>query len=378
VSRFLNRLQRRDSVVLSSPWERLHLDPVLIFMLFLLSAFGLVILYSASGQAGWLVLRQAFFLLVGFILMVLLAATGPYSLYRWTPWFYAGGLLLLVIVHFAGVEAKGARRWLDLPMLPRFQPSELMKWFVPLMVAWYLSRSNLPPELPKVLASFALVLVPTALIAQQPDLGTAVLIASAGFAVVFLSGWAWHQIILLGMLLLSATPAAWFYLLKDYQRERILVLLNPEKDTLGAGWSIMQSKVAIGSGGLFGKGLLQGTQSQLDFLPEGHTDFVIAVLAEEMGLAGVLLLLVLYAMVAVRGLLLSLEAPDSFSRLASGALVLVFIMLVLVNMAMVSGLLPVVGIPLPLLSRGGSSVIALLLAFGLVMAVCCRSERRGL
>ncbi len=378
MARFLSNFWRQDLVALPSWWERLHLDPPLIFLIFLLSIFGLAVLYSASGQDTWLVLRQAFFLLAGFVLMVLLAATGPYSLHRWTPWFYAGGLVLLFIVHFAGAEAKGARRWLDFPGLPRFQPSELMKWFVPLMVAWYLSHRSLPPRLPKVLVSFALVLVPAVLIAQQPDLGTAVLIVSAGFSVLFLSGWAWSQIIILGVLALSAMPLVWYHLLREYQRERILVLLNPEKDTLGAGWSIMQSKVAIGSGGVFGKGWLQGTQSQLDFLPEGHTDFVIAVLAEEMGLAGVLFLLVLYAMVAARGLMLSLEAPDTFSRLASGALVLVFIMLICVNMAMVSGLLPVVGIPLPLVSRGGSSVVSLLLAFGLIMAVSCRSERRGL
>ena len=364
--------------MLPAPWVRLHLDPLLLLLLALLSGFGLIVLYSASGHDGWLVLRQAFFLLIGFCSMAFLVAVGPYSLYRWTPWLYAGGLLLLFIVSFAGVEVKGAQRWLDFPGLPRFQPSELMKWFVPLMVAWHLSRRNLPPRLPQVLICCVLVLVPATLILRQPDLGTALLVVVAGFAVLFLAGWSWGQMGILCLLTIAAVPAAWYYLLEQYQRERIFVLLNPEKDSLGAGWSIMQSKAAIGSGGIYGKGWLQGTQSHLDFLPEGHTDFVIAVLAEELGLVGVIILLALYTMTAARGMLLSLEAPDSFGRLASGALVLVFIMLVFVNMAMVSGMLPVVGVPLPLISRGGSSVISLLIAFGLVMAICCRNQRRGL
>jgi rod shape determining protein RodA len=251
----------------------------------------------------------------------------------------------------------------------RFQPSELLKLVVPMSVAWYLSSRVLPPRLKHVVVSLLIVVIPTVLIAKQPDLGTSILIASSGLFVLFFAGIRWSYIFTaVGCALLAAYPM-WQFVLHDYQRQRILTMLNPESDKLGSGWNIIQSKTAIGSGGFDGKGWLNGTQSQLDFLPESHTDFIIAVLAEELGLKGVLILMLLYLLIIARGLWIGLHAQHSFGRLLAGSITLTFFVYVFVNMGMVSGLLPVVGVPLPLVSQGGTSLVTLMAGFGLLMAI---------
>ena len=351
--------------------ERYRLDPPLLLLLALLSLVGLAILYSASGQNSAVALRQGLYLLLGWVAMALAANINPYTIGRLAMPIYLLGLLALGLVLVAGVSAKGAQRWLELPgFLPRIQPSEMMKWIVPMTIAWYLSRHTQPPRPRQMIVAMALIGVPALMIAMQPDLGTAALLLITGLMVLFLAGLSFALIFSAAALALLSLPWLWQYALHEYQRERIRVMLNPEIDPLGAGWSIIQSKAAIGSGGLWGKGWLQGTQSRLDFLPEGHTDFIAAVLAEEMGLAGILLILLLYLLIVARGLFLSVRAPDGFGRLFGAALMLVFTVFVLMNMAMIAGLLPVVGAPLPLISRGGSSVVALLIGFGLLMSVC--------
>jgi rod shape determining protein RodA len=300
--------------------------------------------------------------------MLVVAQLDPRIFLRWAPWIYLGGIALLVLVLVAGTSVKGASRWLDLPGLPRFQPSEILKLGVPLMVAAYLSDRPLPPTLFNLCVALAIIAVPALLIALQPDLGTAILISAAGMAVVLFSGIHWRWIMLAGVAAIAAAPALWM-VMKDYQRSRVLTLFDPERDPLGAGWNIIQSKTAIGSGGLTGKGLFQGTQSHLQFLPESQTDFIIAVFAEELGFVGVSVLLLLYLAVIVRGLYIAMSAPDTFGRLVAGAITLTFFVYVFVNIAMVSGLVPVVGVPLPLVSYGGTSAITLLTGFGILMSI---------
>jgi rod shape determining protein RodA len=356
--------------------ERFHIDLPLLVLLLTLTLFGLIVLYSASGQVLGPVIRQGRYFLLAYVVMLASAQLSLLRYQRWTPLGYLLGVVLLVLVLVAGIGAKGAQRWLSLGGF-RFQPSEIMKILVPLMVAWYLSSRVLPPRLPHIALSLVILAVPAALVIRQPDLGTALLIASSGLIVLFMAGVSWRYIF--GAVIatvLSAWPA-WVYLLRDYQRQRILTLLNPERDKLGAGWNIIQSKTAIGSGGWSGKGWLNGTQSQLDFLPESHTDFIIAVLAEEFGLRGVLALLLLYVLILARGLWIGLQAQDSFSRLVAGSLTLTFFVYVFVNMGMVSGLLPVVGVPLPLVSAGGTSIVTLMAGFGILMAVSTERRRVG-
>ena len=286
---------------------------------------------------------------------------------RGAPFFYVAGLLLLAAVLLVGVKVKGSQRWLDLGPL-RFQPSEVMKIAVPLMVAWYFHARALPPSFKDLCIAVAIVLLPASLIVVQPDLGTGILVAGAGFAVILLAGLPWRWMLYGVLAIAAAAPGLWLTL-QGYQRQRILTLFDPESDPLGAGWNIIQSTTAIGSGGVWGKGLLQGTQSHLDFLPEAQTDFIIAVIGEELGLVGVLLLLLLYLLIIARGLILAVSAESTFGRLLSGALILTFFVYVFVNIAMVSGLLPVVGVPLPLVSYGGTSALTLMAGFGIVMAI---------
>jgi len=354
--------------------ERLRVDFWLLLILLALCGYGLVVLYSASGRNMDAVERQAGFMLTGLLAMVVVAQLGVKQLRRWTPVAYLGGCLLLLAVDLVGIGAKGAQRWLEIPGLPRFQPSEIMKLVVPLAVSSFLAASVLPPRLVHVMVTISIVAVPTVLVLIQPDLGTAVLIAAAGLIVLFLAGLRWIYIAVVVAALAVAAPLMWNYVLYDYQKQRVLTLLDPESDRLGAGWNIIQSKTAIGSGGIEGKGWLRGTQSHLDFLPEGHTDFIIAVLAEEFGFRGVAGLLALYLALVGRGLWIALRAQDTFSRLAAGGLTLTFFVYIVVNMGMVSGLLPVVGVPLPLISQGGTALISLLGGFGVVMAV--GTERR--
>jgi len=353
---------------------RWHIDPILLLLLVALSGFGLLVLYSASGSDLDLMRRQVTFLLLGAVTMVVAAQIGLDRYRRWVPLFYLLGLILLVLVMVAGTGAKGAQRWLSVGGF-RFQPSEIMKLTVPLTLAAFLGAQGLPPRLPHVGVALALIALPVLLIAQQPDLGTALLIAMSGLFVLFMAGMSWRLIVGTAMVALASIWPLWQYVMRDYQRQRVLTLLNPESDKLGAGWNIIQSKTAIGSGGWEGKGWLQGTQSRLDFLPESHTDFIIAVLAEEFGLRGVMTLLSLYFLLILRGLWISINARDTFSRLLAGSVTLTFFVYLFVNMGMVSGLLPVVGVPLPLVSAGGTSLVTLLAGFGLLMAVATDQRR---
>ena len=356
-------LARRVSI-----WQRMHIDPILLLLLLALTVFGLLVLYSAGNQNSAILVRQGRFLLIAYIGMIVIAQFNVERVKRLAPLAYVVGILLLIAVPLVGVGAKGAQRWLSLGGF-RFQPSEVMKLVVPMAAAWYFSSRALPPRFKYILVSLVMIAVPTFLIARQPDLGTSILIAASGLFVLFLSGIGWRFIFGAGGLVLCSAWPMWQFVLLDYQRTRILTLLNPESDKLGAGWNIIQSKTAIGSGGWDGKGWTNGTQSQLDFLPESHTDFIIAVLAEEWGLQGVLALLSLYVAIIFRGLWIGVNAQHSFGRLLAGSITLTFFVYVFVNMGMVSGLLPVVGVPLPLVSQGGTSLVTLLAGFGLLMAI---------
>ncbi|MDX1634763.1 MAG: rod shape-determining protein RodA [Marinobacter sp.] len=366
---FLNQMSMRP---LSAPrgfWSALHLDPILLFLLTILLAFGLVVLYSGGDGSVAVVRAQAVRIGIALLVMVVFAQLDPSVYRRWSPWLYLLGLGGLVAVLLIGVGAKGAQRWLDLPGLPRFQPSELMKLVVPMMAAWYLSRHFLPPRLRHVAVALAVVLVPMAMIIQQPDLGTSLLVGAAGLFVVFFAGISWKVISAFAGLMTVVIPLMWFFVMREYQKQRVLTLLDPESDPLGAGWNIIQSKTAIGSGGWSGKGWMQGTQSHLEFLPESHTDFIVAVLAEEFGFVGILCLLALYLLIILRCLYIAVNAQDSFSRLLAGALSMTFFIYVFVNVGMVSGLLPIVGVPLPLISYGGTSIVTLMAAFGILMSI---------
>ena len=351
----------------SSWWSHTHLDIWLLLMLTLLCGFGLVVLYSASGQDMGYVSRQAIRMGAGFFVLVVLAQLSPRFLARWAPWLYGIAIGLLVCVLLFGVGAKGAQRWIALPGF-RFQPSEIMKLVLPMTVAWYLASRPLPPSLKHTFVSLMMVAIPTVLIMKQPDLGTSLLIAASGIFVLLFSGIRWRYIFGALAVAGAALPGLWA-VMKDYQKQRVLTFLDPESDPLGSGWNIIQSKIAIGSGGVTGKGWLDGTQSQLDFLPESHTDFIIAVIAEELGLTGVVLLLLLYLCIIARGLLIAAQAQDGFGRLLAGSVILTFFVYVLVNMGMVSGLLPVVGVPLPMVSYGGTSIVTLMAGFGILMSV---------
>jgi rod shape determining protein RodA len=351
---------------------QIHLDPLMLLGLFAVIGIGLTVLYSALDRDMTLFGNQAARLGLAVVAMVMAAQLHPRFYLRWTPLFYGIGLVLLILVLLVGVSVKGSQRWIDFPGLPRFQPSEIMKLAVPMMVAWYFHDRPLPPRFRDLCVALVIIAVPAGCIIVQPDLGTGILVAGAGLAVVLLGGLYWKWVALAGLGFAAAAPGLWF-LLQDYQRQRIITLFDPQSDPLGAGWNIIQSTTAIGSGGLYGKGLFAGTQSHLDFLPEGHTDFIIAVFAEELGLVGVLTILLLYLLLVVRGLQIATQAQQTYARLVAGALTLTFFVYVFVNVGMVSGLLPVVGVPLPLVSYGGTSAITLMVSFGIIMAV--RSHR---
>ncbi|MEM9531387.1 MAG: rod shape-determining protein RodA [Pseudomonadota bacterium] len=345
---------------------RPRLDLPLLAALLLAALFGLVVLYSAAEGDTGTVVRQAVRLGIGLLAMVALASISPHQVRLWSPVFYTLGVVLLVLVAFLG-EGRGAQRWLDLGFL-RFQPSEIMKLALPMMLAWYLHQANLPPSWKNLAICALLVAIPAFLIYLQPDLGTALLVAAAGIFVLFLAGLSWRLIASLAVLAGALAPVLWHFL-HDYQRSRVLTFLNPESDPLGDGWNIIQSKIAVGSGGFAGKGWMNSTQAHLEFLPERSTDFILAVLAEEFGLVGIVALFALYLYIIGRCLWLASQAKDSFGRLLAGALTLTFFVYVVVNAAMISGLLPVVGVPLPLVSYGGTSLVSLLASFGLIMSV---------
>lgn len=360
----------RDSLVTSPIREERNLfniDPTLFISLLLLCTIGLAVLYSATSGEMAAITRQSIRFTLGFAALIFLAQIPAKELARWSPWLYLLGIALLLVVMMIGYSGKGAQRWIDLGIV-RFQPSELLKIFLPMMVAWYFSEKSMPPTILQIFVALIIIAIPAGLVLTQPDLGTALLIAFAGICVIFLAGITWRLLTVFGGLALASMPVFWFYL-HDYQRQRILTMLNPESDPLGTGYHIIQSKIAIGSGGTYGKGWLNGTQSQLDFIPERSTDFIFAVFSEEFGFLGVVLLLCAYGFIVMRGLTIAARAQDTYSRLLAGSLSLSFFAYFLVNIGMVSGLLPVVGVPLPLISYGGTSAVTILAAFGILMSI---------
>ncbi len=347
--------------------RKLHIDIPLLICLLLVLSLSFVILYSASGQDTDILIRQATRMLIAFVLMIVLAHINPYQFKRYSTVLYGIGIALLFAVLIMGQIGKGAQRWLDLGFF-RFQPSEMLKITAPMMIAWYLSENTLPPKWKQMGIAGLLLLLPTLLIAKQPDLGTSILVFSSGAAVIFFAGLSWRFILSIGAIIASLTPIIWHFM-RDYQRARVLTFLDPEADPLGRGYHIIQSKIAIGSGGIYGKGWQGSTQAQLDFLPESSTDFIFAVFAEEFGLSGCLVLIALYIVIISRCLYISVQAQDSFSRLLAGSLSFTFFVYVFVNIGMVIGILPVVGVPLPLISYGGTSMVTLLAGFGILMSI---------
>lgn len=348
-------------------WVRFHIDRVLLFAILVVTCLGLFVLVSAGNQEPGIVNRQLIRLGIAFSVMFIVAQI-PMRYYLWVvPWVYLLGLALLVAVILIGDMGKGAQRWLDFGFI-RFQPSEIMKLMVPMMVAYYFANRPLPCTFTNAVVCMVIIVIPTLLIAKQPDLGTSLLICCSGLFAIFLAGLAWRYIFSIGFLALIAAPIVWLFM-HDYQKKRVLMFLNPDTDRLGSGYHIIQSKIAIGSGGFFGKGWLDGTQSQLSFLPERSTDFIFAVLAEELGFVGVFVLLFLYFLLLARCAWISTRAPDTFTRLLSGSITFTLAIYIIINIGMVSDLLPVVGMPLPLISYGGTSIVTLMAGFGILMAI---------
>jgi rod shape determining protein RodA len=359
--------------VIGTLLRRLHIDIPLFIGLFLTSTLSFIILYSSGGQDMGILIRQGARIGIAFVLMTALAHVNPYQFKRYSVLLFGMGVSLLLAVLIMGEIGKGAQRWLDLGFF-RFQPSEMIKITTPMMVAWYLSEHPLPPKIKQLVISGILILIPTLLIAKQPDLGTALLVASSGAGVLFFAGLAWWFIIAIIAALAGLMPIIWHFM-HGYQRDRVLTFLNPEADPLGRGYHIIQSKIAIGSGGIYGKGWLGSTQSELDFLPESSTDFIFAVFAEEFGLFGCVSLLVLYLLIIARCLYIASQAHDTYCRLLASSLAFTFFVYVFVNIGMVIGILPVVGVPLPLISYGGTSIVTLLAGFGILMSIHTHKKR---
>jgi rod shape determining protein RodA len=356
-------------------WHYFKMDTPLFLMLIVLSIFGLVVLYSASAGSLTTIYKQVFHFSLAFSAMLVIAQIPPHHLKRVSPYLMLFGIFLLILVLFFGSSGGGAVRWLDLGFV-RFQPSEIMKVIVPIAIASILSEKTLPPKILSVFLSLSAITIIALLIARQPDLGTALLISASGFYVLFFSGLSiqilkniWLNLIFITSSIIGIGFISWNYLLMPYQKGRIMTLLNPELDPLGSGYHIIQSKIAIGSGGLFGKGWMEGSQSQLNFLPEHATDFIFAVISEELGFIGVICLFILYTLIIYRCFVISFKSNDNFSKLLGASLSLIFFTYIFVNIGMVSGLLPVVGVPLPLVSYGGSSLITLMSSFGIIMSI---------
>ena len=348
-------------------WKVFSLDLWLLLGLFAITGYGLLLLYSASGGSEKMFTNRVMQVSLGLGVMFVMAMIPPRTYKQISPYLYAVTIVMLVMVDVFGETSKGAQRWLNLGFV-RFQPSEIAKLAVPLMVATFLSNRPLPPNFRDTAIALAIIVFPTLLVAAQPDLGTSILVCAAGIFVLFLAGLSWKLISAGVVFLAGFIPIMWFFLMHDYQKTRVMTLIDPEKDPLGAGYHIIQSKIAIGSGGLHGKGWMEGTQSQLEFLPEPHTDFIFAVLSEELGMIGVLILLGIYLFIIARGLMLGAKSDNAFGRILSGGTALLFFVYVFVNIGMVSGILPVVGVPLPLFSYGGTSYVTLMAAFGLMMS----------
>ncbi len=347
-------------------FNRLHIDPFLLIGIFMLICISCTVLYSIGGEA--LVEKQLIRFGIALIVMFFLAQLPPDVYFRWTPYIFGISVLLLITVLVIGHSQKGAQRWINIGFT-KFQPSEIIKLIMPLMIAYYISQYTLPPTIKKICIAVCLIIIPTLLIELQPDLGTSILVGVSGLFVLFLAGMNWLYIGGCLLAIFSFIPVLWYYIMHDYQRLRVLTLFNPKLDPYGAGYHIIQSKIAIGSGGLFGKGLFGGTQSQLEFLPEPHTDFIFSVFSEEFGLIGIITLLLIYLFIISRGLWIANKAQDSFTKLVAGSITLTFFVYIFVNISMVSGILPVVGIPLALISYGGSSIVTLLGGFGILMSI---------
>ncbi|MFH7807863.1 MULTISPECIES: rod shape-determining protein RodA [unclassified Acinetobacter] len=351
----------------SSRWAKLHLDPWLLCFLILNAILGLLVIYSASAQDMGMVFRQATSFAVGFIVMIICAQIPPKVYQAISPYFFIFAVILMVLVLVVGETRMGARRWISLPGIGSMQPSEFMKFAMPLMMAWYFAGRAFPPKFMHIVISLGIMMLPFLLAALQPDLNLGLLIP--GVCVIFLSGISWRLIALACGALAVATPLLWMFFLQEYQKKRVLTLFDPESDALGAGWNIIQSKIAIGSGGLMGKGFTEGTQSHLGYLPEHHTDFIMSTYAEEFGFIGVFLLFSLFAAIIIRCLIIGMNSFHNFGRLYAGAVGLTFFFFVLLNSGMVSGILPVTGDPLPLMSYGGTAVITMLASMGIVMSI---------
>ncbi|NRN28887.1 peptidoglycan glycosyltransferase MrdB [Photorhabdus heterorhabditis] len=349
-------------------WTRLHIDLPLLLCILALLVYSAFVMWSASGQDMGMMERRISQIGAGLVVMIIMAQIPPRVYEGWAPYLYIVCVVLLIFVDAFGQISKGAQRWLDLGII-RFQPSEIAKIAVPLMIARFMNRDLCPPSLKNTTIALMLIFLPTLLVAAQPDLGTSILVAFSGLFVLFLAGMSWRLISIAALLLACFIPILWFFLMHGYQRDRVMMLLDPETDPLGKGYHIIQSKIAIGSGGLSGKGWLLGTQSQLEFLPERHTDFIFAVLSEELGLIGVLLLLTLYLLLIMRGLAIATRAQNTFGRVMVGGLMLILFVYIFVNIGMVSGILPVVGVPLPFVSYGGSALIVLMAGFGIIMSI---------
>jgi rod shape determining protein RodA len=344
-----------------------HIDSFLMVCLFFTLMVGLFVLYSASGQSVARIYGQGINIIVALSFMWVAANIAPNQLERVALPLYIFGVLLLIAVALFGSISHGAQRWLNLGFT-KIQPSEIMRIAMPMMLAWYFSKQEGKPKMADFAIGGLLLLVPVALIMKQPDLGTALLITASGFYVLFLAGLSWKLLLGSVVAFAASTPILWS-MLHDYQRKRIEILLDPTQDPLGAGYHTIQAIIAIGSGGTAGKGWLNGTQAQLDFLPERTTDFIFAVFGEEFGLLGNLLLLLLFTLIIMRGLVIASQAQSTFARLLAGSITLTFFTYAFVNMGMVSGILPVVGVPLPLISYGGTSMVTLCLSLGILMSI---------
>lgn len=360
----MDEVRRRDGLPWFFGWMA-RLDIWLLLVMLLLMVASLVILRSAAGSEG-IILRQGIRFVGALAVFITIMALPPALLRRITPLLYLATLVLLVLVEVVGVSAGGAQRWLNLG-IARIQPSELAKISVPMMVVWFLTIRHTLPSVNDVLVALMIIAIPVLLILSQPDLGTSLLVGASGAIALFLAGLSWRMIAVGAVLIAIAAPLFWFFGIKDYQRERVLTLFNPDADQFGAGWHIIQSQIAIGSGGISGKGYMQGTQSQLEFLPESSTDFIFAVIAEELGLFGVCCLLIAYGILIFRGLYLSTFLCNRFARVVSASIFLTFFINIFVNIGMVSGFLPVVGLPLAFISYGGSSIFSLMAGFAIAM-----------
>lgn len=349
-------------------WNKLHIDVTLFTLIVLLSSCSICVMWSASGQNCEIIQKKILQIIIGLFIMIFLAQIPPRFYEFWTPYIYSICLTLLILVNLIGQSNKGAQRWLDCGII-KFQPSEMIKISVLFMVAYYITHRKYPPSVTSIIVALLLIGIPTIFILLQPDLGTAVLTASSGLFILFLSGISWKLIVFTILSICLLLPIFWCFCMHEYQHNRILMLLHPESDPLGAGYHIIQSKIAIGSGGLFGKGWLHGTQSQLEFLPERHTDFIFSVIGEEFGFIGILILLLLYISLIFRGFFIAVHISNMFGRLIIGGFMLILFMHIFVNIAMVSGILPVVGIPLPFISYGGSSLLIFMMTFGIVMSI---------